>query len=86
MKPKIMTKQLPLAFGNINSKPKSKKGFQQFQKLEQQKKQTDNFYIDRIDNALASEEFNKMQNMLEPLSLVSHLYSSSFFHIQLLTS
>lgn len=49
----------------------SKKQFQQFQKLEQQKKQTDNFYIDRIDNALASEEFNKMQNMLEPLSLVS---------------
>jgi hypothetical protein len=40
--------------------------------LEQQKKQTDNFYIDRIDNALASEEFNKMQNMLEPLSFVSN--------------
>jgi hypothetical protein len=40
--------------------------------LEQQKKQTDNFYIDRIENALASEEFNKMQNMLEPLSFVSN--------------
>jgi hypothetical protein len=39
--------------------------------MEQQKKQTDNFYIDRIDTAVASEEFNKMQNMLEPLSLVS---------------
>lgn len=49
----------------------SKKQFQQFQKLEQQKKQSDNFYIDRIDNALASEEYNKMQNMLEPLNLVS---------------
>jgi len=76
MKPKIMTKQLPLAFGNINAKPKSKKGFQQFQKLEQQKKQTDNFFIDRIDDAVASEEFNKMQNMLEPLNLVSQLLLS----------
>lgn len=40
--------------------------------MEQQKKQTDNFYIDRIETAVASEEFNKMQNMLEPLSLVSY--------------
>jgi hypothetical protein len=39
--------------------------------LEQQKKQTDNFYIDRIDNAVASEEFNKMQNMLDPINVVS---------------
>jgi hypothetical protein len=37
--------------------------------MEQQKKQTDNFYIDRIDTAVASEEFNKMQNMLDPISL-----------------
>ncbi|MFO0117975.1 MAG: hypothetical protein ACK521_10325 [bacterium] len=46
--------------------------------MDQKKKQTDNFYIDRIDNALASEEFNKMQNMLEPLSLVSFNFK---FHI-----
>lgn len=37
--------------------------------MEQQKKQTDNFYIDRIETAVASEEFNKMQNMLDPISL-----------------
>ena len=34
--------------------------------------------LHRIDNALASEEFNKMQNMLEPLSLVSFNFK---FHI-----
>jgi len=39
--------------------------------MEQQKQQTDNFYLDRIDTAVASEEFKQMQNLLEPLNLVS---------------
>ena len=42
--------------------------------MEQQKQQTDNFYLDRIESAVASEEFKQMQNLLEPLNLVS-IYS-----------
>ena len=39
--------------------------------MEQQKQQTNNYVINRIDTALEAEEFKHMQNMLEPLNMVS---------------
>lgn len=37
--------------------------------MEQQKQQTENYYIDRIDHAVASEEYKQMQNLLKPIEL-----------------
>lgn len=70
MKPKI-SKGLPPAFAGVskgNSK-KTKKHFQEFSKMEQQKQQTNNYVINRIDTALEAEEFKHMSNMLEPLNI-----------------
>ena len=39
--------------------------------MEQQKQQTNNYVINRIDTALEAEEFKHMRNMLEPLNNVS---------------
>ena len=39
--------------------------------MEQQKQQTNNYVINRIDTALEAEEFKHMRNMLEPLMNVS---------------
>ena len=36
--------------------------------MEQQKQQTNNYVINRIDTALEAEEFKHMRNMLEPLN------------------
>lgn len=38
--------------------------------MEQQKQQTNNYVINRIDTALEAEEFKHMRNMLEPLNNV----------------
>lgn len=41
--------------------------------MEQQKQQNENFYLDRIDNAVASEEYKQMQNLLKPIELVRQI-------------
>ena len=46
--------------------------------MEQQKQQTNNYVINRIDTALEAEEFKQMQNMLEPLNIVSQFKPHSF--------
>ena len=54
--------------------------------MEQQKQQTNNYVINRIDTALEAEEFKHMQNMLEPLPLnmVSTILLSSLTTVVIL--
>jgi hypothetical protein len=59
-RPKI-SKQMPAPF-NLITKPNLKKGKKNFQAFKQEhEKKADNFFIEKIDDAVNAEEYNKMQ-------------------------
>jgi len=39
-------------------------------KNEIEAQQTENFYLDKLDNAVNAEEYKQMQNLLQPLNIV----------------
>lgn len=63
---------MPAPF-TLVTKQVNKKGKKQFAafKMEVEKKaqQNDNFFIDKIDDAVNAEEYNKMQALLQPIAL-----------------
>ena len=49
-----------------------KKAFKQFTS-EIEAQQTENYYLDKQDSAVNAEEYKQMQNLLQPLQLVSEI-------------
>lgn len=48
-----------------------KKVFSEYSKAENEKQRNNNYYIDHIDERVASEEYKHMASLLEPLNMVS---------------
>ena len=62
---------MPAPFNLITKQgmKKGKKNFAAFKHEQEQRQQNDNFFLDKLDDAVNAEEYKQMQNLLQPIQL-----------------